>query len=453
MANDALGAAGGAVSSTAGLNSPSFMGALQSFLNAGGLNNLQGISGLSTVGGLMSGPSSSIYSPSHYLYQISWPAGEQNARDYVPPDVAARLYPNPNVTAEKGATGATNSPTPSLAEVLNMLVGPAPVAPTAAVFGAAPTLGDFFSAAPYQQAQAQLASGNKTAQGTVNNAYAQAAKQMGAIGTQANRNTAIAEAQANADEARAANAVQGFANQAGQMAGAGGQVQGRLAALQGILAGQQGAAKTLNAQLAGIQQNNMSQDQAALTSGRQNALNYLASAVLGEGSKIRLSEATDQARAQQELASANNARAVDMARANASYQSALKSYQAQVQKYMGLAAKGVGGAGGTDWAKSQQAQWETSALQGDSQSAGLAAAANRLIAPVTANGTTKAATYEQALQRLMVNANQLGGVGSAQFDTMSNWLQNYYNVKKTGSGAAPTSAQEAQYLYNTYLGG
>lgn len=356
----------------------------------------------------------------------------------------------------QGAQTTAGPAQASLGDVLTSILGAAPQAPTAADFGPAPTLGDFFNAAPYQQALAQLSQGNQTAQGTIANAFNQAQQQQGQNVAVANAGTADALQREQAAAAQGTGAVNSDIANAQALGGP--QMAAALAGLKATNTEQNTSTNNLDNVLAQVQRNNATQDTASLGSQRAAALQYLASQVLGGQNKIGLQQAADEAKAQQLLASATNTRNLDMSKALQQYNTANNAYNSRENTLVGGASKALGNTtpGGSGWAKGQLGQWAQQAGQGNQNAAFSLATAQKLIEPFTPPGATtqKNPTYADAVQRLMANANTMGGTNSIAYNVMSDWLNNYFgNTKHSALAApqAPSSQAVAQYLQNTYL--
>lgn len=250
------------------------------------------------------------------------------------PKVLAYLQALNAAAQQKGAAGAgaagASTASPSVNDYITAILGQGtPTAPSAADFGPAPQLSDFFSSTPYDQALASVASGSKAAQGSIGSDYTAANSTLGQIAALVGQNSTSMANQMNQDSQRAVGNMNGYAQQAQALAGPGGGVASRLAALQGTLGGQQAAQQSLGAALQGIQNFNTQQDRAGVATNKQSALDSLAAQVAGANNRIGLAESQDQTKAQQELASANSARGTAMAKAGTDYQNALKSYDAQ----------------------------------------------------------------------------------------------------------------------------
>lgn len=209
--------------------------------------------------------------------------------------------------------GPSSDPTSTLQSIVQALAGPPPQQVQPVPMGPAPTLADYFSAAPYQQATRAVesfynpATGRGSSADAVNRAYGQALQQAIAMGKQASGQAAGYVNQAKTDAANAAAAE--HANIATAMQGA---------APGSLLANQlQGTQATLNANnqrgaqdaqfLANLVNANNSGYQQALQGGKANALQFLASQTQNELGKIGLQQASDQTRAQEMLRQALNA--------------------------------------------------------------------------------------------------------------------------------------------------
>lgn len=442
---------------------PSFLDAIAGLTGPAQNGGLFGAnSPLSTVGN----PGSGLYSnqPGGILGQLSQTA--INSANTNQPVSTGQMLTNPGTTGGSGTAaqglssllsllgsagkgigntveglfggGSKASTQPDLGDILNAILGTAPAAPTDADLGAAPTLANFFSAAPYQQAQAGLAAGNKTATGTINDAYTQAAQKLAGIvqaANQASTNNTNAE---NTDATNATSQANGFVNSALQASGgdnAG--VAQKLAPLQATLAAQEGSAKTLNQQLQGIQQGNEANYSSGLTNSRQQALNYLAGQVSGEGSKIGLAQAQGQAQGQQLLDQALNARGTALASADKDYQSQMASRQSQATDLLKTAMTALSGSGtsGRDTTLNNL-QTASPTLQNVFNASIFGGIKN-------ADGSTLGAAKDgaEAIQRAE-SAIKSGAVKGADANNLMTMIQQYYNT----STPTPTSQDLAQYL-------
>lgn len=364
------------------------------------------------------------------------------------PKVGAYLTAMANAAKQQQATAPQPAADPQ--SYLQQILGAAPTAPTAADFGPAPTLADFFSAAPYQQALAAVAQGQKTATGSINDAFNQAGQQQAA--TQAfygNQNKEFQQQQ-QAALANENNQINGYIQQALKLSGPGSGVQASLSPLQADVAMQNASQNNTLADLGQLAQMNNSGFTQALQTNHQGSLNALASAVAAENSKINLQQAADQAKAEQELASANSARGTAMAKANSDYQNALQTYNGNAAKVMGDAYTAAVGAAPSSLnaARDTIAEWATRAGAGDQNAADLNQKATAIFGG-TLGGQTQSAPKSQAdaVNRLNNMAPAMGGRGSIEYNILAGLIGEYYSGGKAPPNVNAVLQQWAQAGY------
>lgn len=307
------------------------------------------------------------------------------------------------------STGPTGPTGPSLSDVLSSLIG-----------SSAPSASDYFNPSTYQQAINAI----NGSSGAINGAYDQAKSSLDQLNGLFNQGYQNTTNQLNADESAAADRVNGFAQQAQQLAGQGGQLGARMAALQAMNAQQAQGQQALNTQLQGVGQWNQAHAAQGLAVDRQAALD----AATAASNKVAAQEAAAAAKGQ------------------SSYSKATTSYQNAVNKYLSEAQKGAqssGQLGGKDWARQTggpTGAWAQAGARGDGNAQALANATTNLLDPSHYGG--KAPTFQQAATLLAQSAPSLGGTNSVEYGIVNNWLQNYFGASNQNL-MTPNDRQQA----------
>jgi hypothetical protein len=223
----------------------------------------------------------------------SAPGADQAVNGVIPPQPASQPTTDP-----AAASAAPSQPSPG---DINSLI--------TQLLGAAPTLGDFYSSAPYDQANSQLQQGVKGAAGSIDSAYGNAKQSQAQNDAQSLAALAQITQQANDRSNILAQAQNQTVGQALNAAGANSQLGARLGEDQAIFNQDNSRAGNVLAELTALAQSNAQSSAnglAASQAGNQAALQAAAS---GEAGKIGLAQANAQTAGQRAFASANAARA------------------------------------------------------------------------------------------------------------------------------------------------
>lgn len=177
------------------------------------------------------------------------------------------------------------------------------------MLGPAPSLSDFYSSAPYDQANSTLQQGTKSATDTINQAYQAAQQRQQAQQAQTNAALQQLAAQTQADRNATNQFTQATLGQAAQTAGAGSQLGARLALDQAVAANAADrGTNTVNNYM--LQARNDAQSSAdGLNAAQAGGLAALTAAANAESGKIGAAQANAQASGQRAFAQANASRA------------------------------------------------------------------------------------------------------------------------------------------------
>lgn len=263
--------------------------------------------------------------------------------------IGAKLGSDPAAQAPGAAAGigqqAYNGP--SLQDIINQYA--------AKEVGSAPNEASYFSAAPYNQALATLANGDKTATGQIGSAYQQAAQNNAQTTATFAKQLAANNAALKASQNGLTSSVNADVAAALAAAGPGGGVKALLTPLKANAASQNAAETATNNTMNSLfsQANaGASQD---LGANKQAALGYLASQVAAERDKIAAQEATDRQ-------TANRAYAGDLA----SYNKALAAAKSSaMQDILKQAEANMPTESNRQAAANTLAQWNAQGANGD----------------------------------------------------------------------------------------
>lgn len=349
---------------------------------------------------------------------------------------------NPSFMAALAAlTAPHKAAAPTVQSVMQdwaqQVAGAAPAPVTAESFGAAPTLGQYWDPSSYDAASTAVGNSNTAGQGTINDAYGQAMQQLLAEGghaaDQAAQGVSTAQSQANTAGAQEHAAI----TTALQGAAPGGLLSNQLNAQQATLDANNQRGVTTAQAMQGLTNSNNSDFQQGLSSSKANALQYLASQVQGELSKIGMAKSAAQTSSERDYQNALNAWNTNTNNANISASNANAKNQATYSGSLQDALKEA-----TAASNSQATSPRDTLMKQINSGQVDPTVANFFTQFVQGNSTAgPAKNLPDSMSRLQGAASQLQakGINPATIATM---IQQYWNTTKS----APTPAALKAYL-------
>lgn len=291
------------------------------------------------------------------------------------------------------------------------------------IMGPAPTINDYYSAAPYQQALSTLAQGQTTGQSTINDAYSKAVSDFGNLQQQAQGQQATDRANLQQDNAAGQSQLQNLLQPASAVAAQNpqGELAARLSALQGTYGAQATRGGQIMDQIAALQNSNLGQAKAGLASQHQNANDQLASSMTSARNAVGAQQSAAITAGQKSLNAALASRQTRQDQMLATAQKAV----IQAQK-----ANATGQLTGR-----QQVQQQITQMAGDPNSAGVLGAFNTII---NGDGNPNAPTGKpahdaaEAIQRLNngLAAAQAQGMTPQEAQALQAMVQGYYDTAR-----------------------